>query len=1074
MFVLVATPDGATVLGVSVAVGCPRTVTGIFGPLPAQRAARAAFASTSFIPRGWLNQSGRAFLCGTRPAGVVASARRSALRRRASHPPGPAWRRAASGAPTAVPSLSMGVDSVGGTDAEPLPMYAEQPEDLTLATYWTQTIELMNHIDAMSQIVEEARDGISISRFHSKVAALKGVATVAVDGMHDETASVLSHCSSFPSCALPALKLVVLWKRTFQKKIQGLMRLVSATVRLNWRELSPTESELLALTESLMVQVTDLLAVYSTSLLSFQEQLRQLFAGDYPVAAMLNDQGALLSAGLQRSASSVLATFPVREEDLAIPRDVEVVQTCAHLSRLRRLRGTRAALYLVSSPGMGKTHFVEDLSVVLGALSDIRYAEAAARANLASWENTVSDLEGTRLCFVSFNGASLWGAWDEKFVKDVAAHPNKAFLPLYLRLLWCLRCAERDWNWFVTQVHKLLTLNSSVVDTIIAEALLALCEKPTIVAIEELNKVTPFQVPSVETCPAELECGVTSKDPTTSPVSPPATADATPTASLMSVYRHEVCTWTRLESVTVLLTAPFPGLVLAEVRKLMSKNQSAALDTEVAELLRAVPANMEMQSLMLTSLSSRRKGSPYFLLPAAKIGFLDVDEIADVYFLPIFRDAVVIRTSHAWRSSFQQPSNLSARAFARLSCGHPRSAALLLLNLRGVSASCSVWSSVVKPAGVLLSQNLSLSKLLSDLLVVPAVLLAALHNCTLDSEQPLVLGINVPGLTFKSWDDVVSYNVLVGAVQASDGRFENPCMPPLFLVALMAQWKSAPSIEADATATEFLRLKGVFDALSEMLDAADEGGAASRVWELVSLYADVALTRLRAAAPAWTASSPGVSLPHDYRSITLMQLYPGSTAIYSAGERPLLDKVLLNAVPNAVMVNDSESTNTVLAILERDAAELASTVFKCTPEHAGFDSIKFLRRSGAAGKVTKDDLVAVCKSAKVTGNARSYLNLNKHVRKSLPLMEKVFGKWWDQWKGRVVLVVESNHKIAGKPTRRLTKEEGNMVIVIGVNEHQAVYGRTLSGLMGDGPSLYDAKVLPRRRASVAPREVRRR
>eukprot|EP00170_Pyropia_yezoensis_P004534 contig_18500_g4547 len=684
----------------------------------------------------------------------------------------------------------MGVESVGGTDAAPLPMYAEQPEDQTLATYWTQTIELMNHIDAMSQIVEEAGDGISISRFHSKVAALKGVATVAVDGMHDETASVLSHCSSFPSCAVPALKLVVLWKRTFQKKIQGLMRLVSATVRLNWRELSSAESELLALTESLMVQVTDLLAVYSTSLLSFQEQLRQLFAGDYPVAAMLNDQGALISAGRQRSASSVLATFPVREEDLAIPRDVEVVQTCAHLSRLRRLRGTRAAWYLVSSPGMGKTHFVEDLSVVLGALSDIRYAEAAARANLASWENTVSDLEGTRLCFVSFYGASLWGAWDEKFVKDVAAHPNKAFLPLYLRLLWCLRCAERDWNWFVTQVHKLLTVNSSLVDTIIAEAMLALCEKPTIVVIEELNKVTPFQVPSIETSPAELECGLTSTDPTTSPVSPPATADATPTASLMSVYRHEVCTWTRLESVTVLLTAPFPGLVLAEVRKLMSKNQSAALDTEVAELLRAAPANMEMQSLMLTSLSSRRMGSPYFLLPAAKIGFLDVDEIADVYFLPIFRDAV-----------------------------------------------------------------------------------------------------------------------------ASDGRFENPCMPPLFLVALMAQWKSAPSIEADATATEFLRLKGVFDALSEMLDAADKGGAASRVWELVSLYADVALTRLRAAVPAWTASSPGVYLPHDYRSITLMQLYPGSMAIYSAGERPLLDKVLLNAVPDAVMVNDSESTNTVLAIL---------------------------------------------------------------------------------------------------------------------------------------------------------------
>eukprot|EP00170_Pyropia_yezoensis_P001987 contig_8469_g1991 len=809
---------------------------------------------------------------------------------------------------------------MGGIGTEPRPTYAEQPEDPELASYWTGTIQLMSYIDSTSRIVEEALEaggGSGISHNQSKLAvAQKGLA-LAVNRMDTVTASVLGRCSRFSSCALPALKLVLLWRQTLSEKMQGLAELgLSASSRLNSRECSPAEGRRLAPTASLVLDFIDLMEVYHASLLPFEEQLRQLFAGDYPVAAMLNDQGTLLSAGLQRSASSVLATFPVREEDLAIPRDVEVVLTCAHLSRLTRLRDARAAWYLVSSPGMGKTHFLEDLSVVLGALGDIRYAEAAARANLASWENTVSDLEGTRLCFVSFNGASLWGSWDEKFVKDVAAHPTKAFLPLYLRLLWCLRCAERDWNWFVTQVQKILTVNPSLVDAIITQAMLALCEKPTIVAIEELNKVTPFQVPSIETSPAELECGLNSTDPTTSPVSPLAPADATPTASLMNVYRHEVCTWTRLESVTVLLTVPFPGLVLSEVRKLMSKNQTAALDTEVAELLLTAPASWERHSLMLTSLSSRLKGSPYFLLPAAKIGFLDVNEIADVYFLPIFREAVVIRTSHAWRSSFQQPAKLSA----------------------------------------------------------------------------------------------LSYNVLVGAVQASDGRFENPCMPPLFLVALMAQWRSAPSIEADATATEFLRLKGVFDALSEMLDAADKGGAASRVWEFVSLYADVALTRLRAAAPAWTASSSGVSSPHDYRSITLMQLYPGSTAIYSAGERPLLDKVLLNAVPDAVMVNDSESTNTVLTILERDAAELASTVFKCTPEHAGFDSIKFLRRSGAAGKVTKEDLVAVCKSAKVTGNARSYLNLNKHVRKSLPLMEKVFGKWWDQWKGRAVAPREARRR----------------------------------------------------------------
>lgn len=40
--------------------------------------------------------------------------------------------------------------------------------------------------------------------------------------------------------------------------------------------------------------------------------------------------------------------------------------------------------------------------------------------------------------------------------------------------------------------------------------------------------------------------------------------------------------------------------------------------------------------------------------------------------------------------------------------------------------------------------------------------------------------------------------------------------------------------------------------------------------------------------------------------------------------------------------------------------------------------------------------MVVCKSAKVTGNVGSYSNLYEHVRKSLPLVEKVFGKWSDQ------------------------------------------------------------------------------
>lgn len=492
---------------------------------------------------------------------------------------------------------------MGETGTKLRPTYAEQPEDPALADYWKETILLMDFIDATSQIADEALEaggGSGNSLYETQLAVSQDGNTLAIDVVNIATASVLSRCSRLSSCALPALKLVLLWRWTLLGKVRGLREAgLSVSSRLRSPECSAAERKRLSSTASLVLDFVKRLVPYLNSLLPLQDRLRQLFAADYPVAAMLNDHGALLSAGHQRSAGSVLTTFPVREEDLTIPRDVEVVLTCAHLSRLEPLTGTRAAWYLVSSPGMGKTHFLEDLSMVLGALRDSRYAEAAARANLASWENIVSDLEGTRLCSVSFNGASVWGAQYEKFLTDVAADPNKALLPVYLRVLWCLRCAGRTWDWFVKQVHELLTVNPSLVDTIINEAGRALTEEPTIAAIEELNKVTPFTVRTAEASPAERMSGLTSTDPTES--------SAPRTASLTNVYRHEVCTWTRLEGVNVLLTAPFPGLVLAEVRKLMSKEQSAALDIEVAKLLRAAPASIKMQSLLLTSLSSRRK-----------------------------------------------------------------------------------------------------------------------------------------------------------------------------------------------------------------------------------------------------------------------------------------------------------------------------------------------------------------------------------------------------------------------------------------------------------------------------------
>lgn len=99
---------------------------GVCGPPRGQRGAGAAFAWTPCLPRGWINQTVRASLPCTRPAGIVASVRRSVLRRRAPHPRGPAWRRAAPGAPTTGPSPSMSVDIVGGTGMEPCPTYAER------------------------------------------------------------------------------------------------------------------------------------------------------------------------------------------------------------------------------------------------------------------------------------------------------------------------------------------------------------------------------------------------------------------------------------------------------------------------------------------------------------------------------------------------------------------------------------------------------------------------------------------------------------------------------------------------------------------------------------------------------------------------------------------------------------------------------------------------------------------------------------------------------------------------------------------------------------------------------------
>lgn len=412
-------------------------------------------------------------------------------------------------------------------------------------------------------------------------------------------------------------------------------------------------------------------------------------------------------------------------------------------------------------------------------------------------------------------------------------------------------------------------------------------------------------------------------------------------------------------------------------------------------------------------------------------------------------------------STHKQPAPLSAQAFAWLSGGHGRSAAVLLDHLD--RAAGPVWSSVVGPAAGDLSLTSNVNILINDLLSVPVVILAAVHNCTLNAKLPLVSGIDLRGVSFKTWDDLFAVNLLTDAVNNSEGLYKDPCMPPLFLVVLLRLWKLRwSSLMAEfATAQYFIRLRDVLDALLSVYSSSDSTGGADEVWDYVSLWADVVPTRLRAASPAWCLPSPGLFLPHDYRSVTLSQLYPGTRVLHTGGPHPVLDDVWVNAVPPHVVVNDDVAGNGVPANLARTRAELVTTVFKCKPEQTGFDYIKFLTLNCSSADGTKEELFVICTSCKYTGASMGYLNVKTHVRDGLLLMKASFGDSWEEWKGRSALVVASNLRTAKNPSEKLTPEESSNVIIIGRDDHLAVYGRALSGFVGQGPTLFGAKLLMR-------------
>ncbi|KAK1870288.1 hypothetical protein I4F81_012750 [Pyropia yezoensis] len=350
----------------------------------------------------------------------------------------------------------------------------------------------------------------------------------------------------------------------------------------------------------------------------------------------------------------------------------------------------------------------------------------------------------------------------------------------------------------------------------------------------------------------------------------------------------------------------------------------------------------------------------------------------------------------------------------------------------------------------------ALTTTVNVMLDVPVIIIAAVHPCTVQSQLPILTGTRVSD-PCATWDDLLASNTLTAAVKDDVGSLENMCMPPLYLLALLKRWMETKSGMRVRSASKelFCELNGILEALQQVCGASVTKGSADKVWEYVTMFADVALTRVRAAGLSWCTASPSISLPFDYTKVTLRQLYPGTLAYYIDGERPLLESMLYNAT-KSVIVNEEEANNSMRSVLQRPVAELLSTMYKCQPQQCGFDSIKFLPPAGCSEQRSRDELVAVCKSSKFTGHASVLLNLEEHVRKGLTKLKKAFGSKWEEWSDRVVLVVETNHPRADTPEKLLSVEESAKVIIITVDDHLAVYGRAISGFMADGPSLYGA------------------
>lgn len=148
-------------------------------------------------------------------------------------------------------------------------------------------------------------------------------------------------------------------------------------------------------------------------------------------------------------------------------------------------------------------------------------------------------------------------------------------------------------------------------------------------------------------------------------------------------------------------------------------------------------------------------------------------------------------------------------------------------------------------------------------MITPVIIVAALHHCTIRGPRPIVDGVLSP--CRATWEELVSLNALTVSDADSAGVCTNTCMPPLIVLACLYRWgevKRDSSNSLPVLEDHFL-LDSILTAVAVVYGSRFSEGSSSNVREYTALYADVALTRVRAAAKTWGAASSGLKLPHD-------------------------------------------------------------------------------------------------------------------------------------------------------------------------------------------------------------------